>query len=171
MVNRTRSDSPTKLCTQPGCDRALRARGLCASHYNQTYHPDRHAPHPTACANCDAPVSRPFGNRRRPTCSVACRSALQWGSTPTGGYDWAERAESRARQAGARIVHRFDRTEVFARDGMTCQGCGIECSKPDPYVQTSATVDHIVPLSKGGDHTMANVQTLCLLCNSTKQDG
>jgi hypothetical protein len=30
-----KADSPTKLCGEDGCGRPLRARGLCATHYNQ----------------------------------------------------------------------------------------------------------------------------------------
>jgi 5-methylcytosine-specific restriction endonuclease McrA len=30
------------------------------------------------------------------------------------------------------------------------------------------TIDHIVPLSAGGDDTKANVQLACFLCNSIK---
>jgi 5-methylcytosine-specific restriction endonuclease McrA len=32
-------------------------------------------------------------------------------------------------------------------------------------------VDHIIPLSKGGDDTRANVQLACWGCNSAKSDG
>lgn len=29
-------------CAEPGCDRGVRARGLCVTHYNATHHPDSH---------------------------------------------------------------------------------------------------------------------------------
>lgn len=34
----------------------------------------------------------------------------------------------------------------------------------------SLTMDHVVPLSKGGTHTIDNVQPLCGKCNSRKRD-
>lgn len=61
--------------------------------------------------------------------------------------------------------------DVHARDGWTCRLCGgpidPEVAWPDPM---SASVDHIVPLSAGGAHTMANVQSAHLGCNSRKRD-
>jgi len=30
------------------------------------------------------------------------------------------------------------------------------------------TIDHILPLSRGGDNSLSNKQTLCSFCNSTK---
>lgn len=58
---------------------------------------------------------------------------------------------------------------VFERDGWIC---GI-CSKPvDKNVKfpdrRSASLDHIVPLVKGGDHSYENVQCAHLNCNQSK---
>jgi 5-methylcytosine-specific restriction endonuclease McrA len=59
--------------------------------------------------------------------------------------------------------------DVHARDGWTCQLCGLpidpEVAWPDPM---SASVDHIVPLALDGAHSMANVQSAHLGCNSRK---
>ena len=43
-----------------------------------------------------------------------------------------------------------------------------EALVPEPL---AATLDHIVPLSCGGEHSEANVQLAHFLCNSTKSDG
>lgn len=44
--------------------------------------------------------------------------------------------------------------------GGKCLACGA----------TPVTVDHVVPLSRGGGNGIANVQTLCGRCNSSKGD-
>ncbi|MYW28291.1 hypothetical protein GT040_03150 [Streptomyces sp. SID2119] len=74
----------------------------------------------------------------------------------------------RARKMGAEseVVRAAD---VFMRDAWTCSLCkgtvDASAAWPDPE---SASVDHVVPLSRGGSHTMANVRTAHLGCNLSK---
>jgi hypothetical protein len=51
------------------------------------------------------------------------------------------------------------RWEVFIRDRYICQRCGSK---------KCLTVDHIIPVSKGGRTYHDNLQTLCRSCNSSK---
>lgn len=48
---------------------------------------------------------------------------------------------------------------VFADDDYRCVECG---------ARNDLTVDHIVPVSKGGTDDRANLQTMCRPCNSRK---
>ena len=64
----------------------------------------------------------------------------------------------RARKVDATIED-FDIIEVYERDGYTCTYCG---STED------LTIDHIVPLSKGGSHRPENLCVACRSCNSSK---
>lgn len=163
---------PTKTCTVDGCGKAHRARGLCSTHYNQR-DPKWHAARTTHCVVCGTITARPASSSRRPVCSVACRTALQFHHEPTvsAGYNWSSMAVSRARRLGATVIEPFERETVFERDDWTCYLCslpvlrGVSAFDPD-----SATVDHVIPLSHGGEHTVRNARTAHLRCNSAKQD-
>lgn len=54
------------------------------------------------------------------------------------------------------------RNYVFQRDKFQCQSCG------KTYQQTKLSIDHIIPLSRGGSNDISNLQTLCLTCNKRK---
>lgn len=45
-------------------------------------------------------------------------------------------------------------------------GCCLCCGE----AETKLTVDHVIPLTKGGGNNIENVQPLCGPCNSTKHD-
>ncbi|MBF2047322.1 MAG: HNH endonuclease [Leptolyngbya sp. IPPAS B-1204] len=54
-----------------------------------------------------------------------------------------------------------NRREVLRRDGHTCQYCGST---------RNLTIDHVIPRSKGGQHSWDNVVAACERCNSLKGD-
>lgn len=162
-----------RTCRLPGCSNPHRARGLCSTHYNQRHQPNQHAAVPTSCTVCGTLILRAHKADRRPACSTTCRRILQFGSDAahTGSYDWVTDAIRRAERAGALVIEAFDRREVFERDGWICYRCDRPTNRDaSPFDTLSPTVDHVVPLSKGGTHSLANARTACLGCNSAKQD-
>lgn len=52
------------------------------------------------------------------------------------------------------------RRAVFARDDWKCQYCA----------SPAENLDHVVPRSKGGEHTWENVVAACRRCNSKKEN-
>jgi 5-methylcytosine-specific restriction endonuclease McrA len=60
---------------------------------------------------------------------------------------------------------------IFERDGWKCGLCGdpVDSDLSYPHPQ-SASLDHIVPISRGGPHTYDNVQCAHLSCNRDKSD-
>ena len=87
--------------------------------------------------------------------------------------EWNDRrrAAHHEREAAKRGVtsERFSPHEVFIRDEWICQLCvkpvDPDLKWPDPF---SASLDHVVPLSLGGDHTRVNTQCSHLRCNIKK---
>jgi len=67
-----------KTCTENGCDKRLRARGLCSTHYNRKYQPDRWKPKTAPCAYCGTHVTKAAGGGRKYgiVCSTECRTHL-----------------------------------------------------------------------------------------------
>ncbi|MBD2676327.1 MULTISPECIES: HNH endonuclease [Nostoc] len=53
---------------------------------------------------------------------------------------------------------------VWQRDKYQCRSCGKTAS------EINLTIDHIIPLARGGQNDMSNLQTLCLACNQQKTD-
>lgn len=54
------------------------------------------------------------------------------------------------------------RFRVFTRDGFRCMYCG--ASPPDTVLE----VDHVLPVTKGGDNELSNLKTACRECNRGK---
>jgi 5-methylcytosine-specific restriction endonuclease McrA len=78
----------------------------------------------------------------------------------------------RARIRGALKSENVDPFKVFDRDGWRCQICMRKTvrSKRGTADDRAPELDHIMPLSKGGDHTYANTQCTCRRCNGLKSD-
>lgn len=100
----------------------------------------------------------------KPTRGIRCNAC--WGASNTGtnnarwnGGQSAKRARRRMAETQA-FVEYIGIAELAERDRDLC---GI-CRKPVPA--TDRTIDHIVPLSRGGLHELANVQLAHRACNS-----
>jgi 5-methylcytosine-specific restriction endonuclease McrA len=57
---------------------------------------------------------------------------------------------------------RLSKRNIFLRDEYACQYCGCEVT------EGSATLDHVLPVSKGGKTTWENSATACKPCNYRK---
>lgn len=57
---------------------------------------------------------------------------------------------------------RENRLKVFERDSYLCKYCDKQLTR------FTATLDHVQPVSKGGDNSIANLVTACLHCNSRR---
>ena len=59
-------------------------------------------------------------------------------------------------------VEHFSHREIAERDGWACHICGDEVTRAD------WSIDHLVPLSLGGEHTRANVKIAHRSCNASR---
>jgi len=63
-----------------------------------------------------------------------------------------------------RVIYRtgvpFNKRNVIVRDGFECAYCGIKSK--------SLTVDHVIPLSRGGKSNFENCVAACKKCNAKK---
>lgn len=98
------------------------------------------------------------------TCSDVCTEAVRRAKD-------AERKQRRRARERAAYVSPVNRYKVFERDAWTCHlcHCPVERDKAVPHPK-APTIDHVIPLARGGTHEMTNVQTACFLCNSIKSD-
>jgi len=57
---------------------------------------------------------------------------------------------------------KFNRRNIYARDGNRCQYCG------GRFSSSELSLDHVVPRSRGGKSTWTNVVCACVACNVRK---
>ncbi len=57
---------------------------------------------------------------------------------------------------------KFNRINIFRRDGDSCQYCG------EKFPRSELTIDHVVPRSLGGKSVWENVVCCCMDCNRKK---
>ena len=82
----------------------------------------------------------------------------------------AKLQRQRARLLGA-FVEDVDRVTVWERDNGICGICGKPVDPTLPWPEKfSMTLDHVVPLARGGEHSYANAQIAHAICNSRKND-
>lgn len=117
---------------------------------------DRHS---RPCTGCGESFTPTYGDKRRSWCSPRCSKKV---------YGAKRKAILRGR--GRNIIEIVNPFVVFRRDKYVCQLCGRLTlhKKRGTYDDRAPELDHIIPLSRGGDHTYANTQCSCRKCNIAK---
>lgn len=138
----------TRPCKYIVCLMPIDQNGMCKFHYRRS---TRH------CANqCGAPA--PYKRLLCEPCRVTLRRFSKQHNKDL------RRASSLGIEA-----ERVLRLNVYARDNWTCgictEGIDQELTYPHPM---SVSLDHIKPLSRGGEHTESNAQASHLVCNMRK---
>ena len=112
------------------------------------------------CPRCEGRFTCPSSNGRPRVWCPPCREAVRRATRKAA-------EAKRRRRAGSSVV--VVSADVFARDGWRCQLCRRKVDRrrvvPHPL---APTLDHIVPLARGGSHDTANLQCAHFICNSRK---
>lgn len=169
-----------KTCSVDGCDRAFRVGGMCDMHYRRA----------KAHGDPNVRMTMPRGACTEQGCTA---KAFGRGLCQRHHYaTWVERggrtkkaaamSRRRANMAGAAISDRtLGWASLWEAGTRRCYICGCDCN-PDDYRlllnragrqqkicgPAYPTLDHIVPLSKGGAHASTNTALACMACNRKK---
>ena len=77
----------------------------------------------------------------------------------------------RCRRHGCEYHTGVNLRAIIARDGCNCHYCKKETVRwHGSVLPNTTTLDHVVPISKGGGHTMDNVVIACSDCNTRKSN-
>lgn len=118
------------------------------------------------CRKCGASFA--CADPRAKYCSTKCRSQARW-MLDSLNYRTSQRLHNKRRYDLIASAEEIDPIDVFERDGWTCQTCLAPIDRSAaPRSPRSPSVDHVIPLSRGGPHAMANVRCTHFGCNSRK---
>lgn len=67
----------------------------------------------------------------------------------------------------AKVISNKKRLSIFKRDTSNCQYCGVVV---DFENKNSWQIDHIIPISRGGNHSIENLKLACRSCNASKKN-
>jgi len=84
---------------------------------------------------------------------------------------YAKKNREHIARSSRKIGGGFSDVDVFKAAKWKCKICGIKVHQATgQHSETQATIDHIVPMSRGGLHVWGNVQCACQRCNASKSD-
>lgn len=77
----------------------------------------------------------------------------------------------RAKKYGVECDRSITLEKLIEKKGLSCSICGLTCFySGDSNADLYPSIDHIIPLSRGGGHTWENVQVAHRICNTIKND-
>lgn len=120
------------------------------------------------CAECRAyktQQARVFREQYKAKHGVSYRTLYKTKPEEYGERHRKRDAARRARKVGA-TIELFTHQEVFERDAWLCGICSTAVDRTLSYPHPmSPSLDHVVPLARGGEHSRANTRLAHLNCN------
>ena len=116
---------------------------------------------PKVCARCGKVFYSQYNNKKY--CSAKCKNKSD------------HNIRQRCRMRGTTYIPGISLQLVDKRDSGICQICGKpvdwnDHSWSDSFGPMYPTIDHVIALANGGNHTWDNVQLAHAICNSYKRD-
>lgn len=148
------------MCSIDGCNKPSKGRGWCSMHYSRYLRNgdplnSKYSLSPN-CLICGTKVS----GRRAAFCSEWCRIQFNNKKWKKKNKDRAlELTHNRRALLGTLPLEAGSRTFVFSFYQNKCLNCKSE----------KITLDHVVPLARGGTNHITNFQPLCRSCNGSKR--
>lgn len=107
-------------------------------------------------------------------CSPECRDKHKKALRKLHHSKGQDNNRKRARIYGCKYERGITLKKAVERLGLTCALCGKPCNWNDrSYGKYCGayypSIDHIIPMSKGGGHTWDNIQVAHIICNSKKE--
>lgn len=97
---------------------------------------------------------------------ITVRPEARWCSKACANRHWGN---VRARQRGVLSTAKYTDREIFERDDWICQICHHPVDRDVSRLHDDgATIDHVIPISKGGTDEPDNVVTAHWRCNRDK---
>lgn len=125
------------------------------------------------CKECNTPFTTECGDTHSVFCCQSCADKSERRRehmTERHKEYMAGCKERRKKQISEGFVEEVPYDDIYTRDGGICQICGLPVH-PVKNVDDNwdGTIDHIIPLSAGGEHSFANCQLAHRICNSLKR--
>lgn len=123
---------------------------------------------PRTCPDCPTPIAK--GRQRCDPCRDKRETERKRAAKKNPEHRRLNKYRKRAKHYGVPYVP-INRRKVFVDDDWICGICKELVDKDLKYPDLmSASLDHIIPMSRGGGHVPDNVQCAHFLCNSVKSN-
>lgn len=169
-----------EICLFEGCEKKAKSFGYCNTHYFQLYRntelkPIRKGKQKCKIEGCDEfcyahGFCLKHYNLTEERVESLKRIRKKYKQSEKGKAVYAKKdRQRRARKKNAPVVEDFTIKEIYERDGYICWVCNLPIDpnlrRGDPL---AITLEHIVPLCKGGEHSRNNCSCSHAICNSRK---
>lgn len=165
-----------EVCKANGCGKKPKSKGYCRNHYSLYLKygvPEKVGEERKKNSSLKGQPCKHCGQKpitKRDFCDTCYRKYMKQ-TSPTY-YAMHKRNRMRRKNYKDSVISEpYSKQQVWDKSSGVCGICGLNI--PENAESKSPlffTVDHIVPLSKGGNDVLDNLQAAHFLCNCTKQD-